>query len=118
MLNEAVSSRFYDSETVVAEEQLIGEGGYARGAERALLSALLFDGIQAFLTHGLEGARGSKRRYAEALAWVTHRDSDYVFSYESVCEALGVDAKWLRKGLLNLAVSKAVEVKKKNRRRN
>ena len=66
------------------------ESGYANGPERALLYAILFDAIQniqmcpSILNH-------SSRHSREALRWLQKKDMDYIFSFDNICEALGID---------------------------
>jgi len=97
------------------QDLLAGGEGYAVGPERALLSALLFDGIQSFIAYAL--ARGAKERctFSEAYRWVTDPGSDYTFSFNNVCEALGVNPEYLRYGLLNASNSLLSEVSKTRR---
>jgi hypothetical protein len=42
-------------------------------------------------------------RRPEAYAWVESRDRSWAYSFERVCEALGVDATALRRELLDTA---------------
>lgn len=90
-----------DDVTCVVEDLVDAQRGYARGPERALLSALLFDGIQAYMSFVLTRNRPKESRFSEAYHWVTSRSRDYIFSYECVCEALGIDPEFLRIGLAN-----------------
>jgi hypothetical protein len=87
--------------TLLVDEIVNSDRGYARGPERALLSALLFDGVQSFMSFVAAGQPDKGGRYKEAFGWVTRRGGDYVFSFDAVCEALGVDPEFLRLGLLN-----------------
>ncbi len=106
--SEAGSGAF----TAVATELLSGEGGFATGAERELLSALLFDGVQSYLNYFNSGYA---KRYREAFLWVTSSaDTEYIFSFESCCEGLGIDPQGLRLGLIN--VTRTVENRCKIRR--
>ena len=101
--------------TFIAEQLVDSEGGYARGPERALLAALLFDGVQAFLNYVAASSEGVKAKYREAYNWITRRGDDYIFDFESVCEALGIDSNYLRLGLINTCVS-GLQNRRKNRR--
>jgi len=101
--------------TFIAEQLVDSERGYARGPERALLAAILFDGVQAFLNYASASSEAVKARYREAYNWIVRRGDDYVFDFESVCEALGIDPDYLRLGLIN-ACSAGVENRKKSRR--
>ncbi len=88
------------------------EDAEARGGERALLSALLFDGIQSFINYMCAGTDSEKKRHREAFDWIRSRRVDYIFSFENVCECLGINAEYLRCGLVNAANSQAYEWKK------
>ena len=82
------------------------DSGYARGPERALMSALLFDGIQAYMSYAECNCKAQRSRFREAFNWVHCCGNEYVFSFESVCEGLGIDANFIRYGLLNAFNSK------------
>ena len=89
--------------------------GVARGGERALMSALHFDGIQSFIAYALAESDIEKMNYKEALCWVMNKKSDYVFSFENVCECLGINSEYLRCGLLNAANTQSFEWRKVRR---
>lgn len=73
--------------------------GYAEGPERELFAAVLYDAIQV-LIHARPNGRGDEaRRYREAVWWIESSGDDYLFSFESVCEALGINPGYLREGL-------------------
>lgn len=92
--------------SIFAYDLVDGEAGYARGPERALMSALLFDGIQAYMSYAECSGRAQRSRFREAFNWVHCKGNEYVFSFENVCEGLGIDATFLRYGLLNAFNSK------------
>lgn len=68
------------------------------GGERRLMAALLSDGIEAYISQVTSGFEGRRKR-TDALEWVDTRDHSYVFSFDMVCESLGIDAEYLRLGL-------------------
>ena len=70
-------------------------------AEKRLMAALLSDGIELFLAELRNGARGVGRD------WVERSDPSYVFGFESVCDVLGINAGYLRRGLLRYAENTA-----------
>ena len=108
-------SGFVRPSTFIAEQLVDTERGYAQGPERALLAALLFDGVQAYLNYASATTEAVRTRYREAFNWISRRSEDYVFDFESVCEALGIDADYLRLGLINACLS-AVGERKRSRR--
>lgn len=77
--------------------------------EHALLSALLFDGIQSFINYMCAESEEEKKRYAESVKWIHSDQTDYVFSFTNVCHCLGIDPNYLRCGLINAANSQAYE---------
>lgn len=84
-----------------------GVRGEAAGApERALMQAMLQDAVLCLLH---EAAPMSERTQlaAEARAWVESRSRAWVFAFERVCEALGMNADYLRRRLLELADARA-----------
>ena len=89
--------------------------GYATGPERALLAALLFDGVQAFVAYALAKTPGEKARFAEAFNWVMDTKAEEPFSFNGTCEALGISAEYLRLGLANASTSLLTEVSKTRR---
>ena len=101
--------------TTLVDELLETAGGYARGPERSLLGALLFDGIQAYISYALAQKPGEKARYVEAFNWVMDCKAEEPFSFNGVCEALGVSAEYLRIGLANASTSLLHEVGKARR---
>ncbi len=97
---------------VFLEELLEGSGGFAHGSVRALMSALLFDGVQAFLSYLTATSANQKARYREAYNWVMSKGGDYIFAFDNVCEGVGVDPEYLRTGLQNPAAAQNFEWKK------
>jgi len=101
--------------TSVIDELLDGSKGYANGPERALLSALLFDGVQAYIHYAVASTPKEKARYTEAFNWVMDTGVEYAFSFNNVCEALGLNPEYLRFGLANASTSLLTEAGKSRR---
>jgi hypothetical protein len=101
--------------TSVIENIIDNKAGYADGPERALLSALLFDGVQSCVSYFIAQSAEERARYREAYNWVMTSDNDYAFSYVCVCEALGINAEYLRLGLINATNSLLESVSKARR---
>jgi len=68
--------------------------------EKQLMLAVLEDGVHCYLEN--LDARNAKRSqiFKEAADWITAKDRDWVFSFESVCEAIGLNPEYVRQGLL------------------
>ena len=62
--------------------------------ERRLMHAVLEDALRTLL--GARYGRTSATRARQELAWFTSADARDPFTFERVCEVLGIDAAWLR----------------------
>jgi len=80
----------------------------SKQGEYRLLVAVLKDAIDCFQEHAHARNKWQQRLFDEAQRWITGEDGDPVshvedhvagFSFEYVCEVLGLDAGYLRWGL-------------------
>lgn len=83
----------------VSDDLFEAQQGYAHGPERELLSALLLDGVQAFVAYLKARSPVDRRRFSEGYRWVLDLSSEHPFSFSDVCEALGLNPDYLRLGL-------------------
>jgi len=67
-------------------------------ALRALMFAVLEDGIACFQGYFFKPSRTNERLYCEVEEWI-HSDDDGPFSFNNICDTLGLDPGRLRKGL-------------------
>jgi hypothetical protein len=67
--------------------------------ERRLMVAVLEDAVDVYRKQA--GARDRKRRqlFEDAEEWIESDDQSWIFSYQNICDVLGIDAGYLRKGL-------------------
>src|SRR5437016_11792215 len=84
-------ARMLTADTVTAE---------TLARERALRAAVLIDAIRCLV--GAGGGRERRSRQS-ALRWLLSRDTQAPFSYQNVCEALGLDPSRLRRSVLEPA---------------
>jgi len=68
--------------------------------EKKLMLAVLEDAVACF-RNGLH-ARDHRRRelFKDSEAWITEKDGDWLFSFEHICDILGLDARSIRNELL------------------
>lgn len=101
-----------DDDSLRSDDLIVESGatarGYATGAERDLLTAILFNGVHAYLNYRSATGIKSRARFREASSWVHARDDDDAFAFENVCQALGIDPDSLRCGLANVTVTEAL----------
>ena len=68
-------------------------GGESRGTDytgtKALMLAILEDGVRAYLGH-------ASRQQAEAELWVTTTQRRWIFSFDIICETLGLEPDSVR----------------------
>ena len=62
--------------------------------------AVLQDAVECFQKYVRAQDRIGKTRFREVEDWIMEEDSDEVFSFESICETVGIDPSYLRQGLL------------------
>jgi hypothetical protein len=67
--------------------------------EKALLLAVLEDAIGCFLEYRSAQDRIGKERFQEAEEWIMRSANDWFFSFENICELLGLNPEYLRQGL-------------------
>ncbi len=77
--------------------------------EKALMLAVLEDGIRCFQEH-LRNPRSNPRLLSQqAEAWIRAVDYDWPFSFNNVCETLGIDPSALRAALLSWKAKRVAE---------
>jgi len=85
-------------------EELVGgtrDGGVG-GPERALMRALLQDAVLCLMGQAAP-AKERARLAADARYWVCSRSREWLFSFASVCDVLGIDPDGARRKLLEMA---------------
>ena len=70
--------------------------------ERALMRAMLQDAVLCLVGEAAP-ANERERLAADASYWVSSRSRAWLFAFENVCDALGIDADYARTHLLRLA---------------
>src|SRR5262245_50436515 len=67
--------------------------------EKPLMLAVLEEAVDDFQRWVTAHDRVGKRRFDEAEGWFESDDSDWPYSFPNICQALGLDAGYLRAGL-------------------
>lgn len=67
-------------------------------AERDSMLAVLEDGMACFQGYLFKPSRTNQKLFLEADKWISSNDDD-IFSFNNICETLGLDPYALRKGL-------------------
>jgi hypothetical protein len=67
--------------------------------EKKLLLAILEDAIACYQKYIFASDVKGKALFREAESWVGEKGTEAVFAFDSVCEMLGFDPEYLRRGL-------------------
>ena len=98
-MEERVSSLF-QPDTLLPEQYL---DTYRRKLhlepEKKLMLAILEDGIACFQKYVFAHDGKGKALFREAETWVEDKGGEAVFSFDSVCECLGLDPDYVRRGM-------------------
>jgi hypothetical protein len=67
--------------------------------ERRLMIAVLEDAVDVY--RKLAGARDARREqlFRDAEQWIESDDRGWIFSFQNICDVLGIEVEYLRRGL-------------------
>jgi hypothetical protein len=68
-------------------------------AEKRLMLAVLEEAVATFQRYADAKSRRGERLFREAQEWIDSTDTSWIFAFESLCHALGLDVDHLRGGL-------------------
>ena len=68
-------------------------------AIKRLMFAVLADAVRCFQTYADAQSRAERLIFGETEWWILDRNSDGPFTFEAICEALGIEPDCLRNGL-------------------
>src|SRR5437879_13882021 len=71
-----------------------------REREERLMQAVLENAIEYLQKYVLATDERGKKLFQEAEEWILDKDSDWFFSFENICEVLGLHPDYIRQGLL------------------
>lgn len=98
------TSSVFEPDVMLPSQFLIPDEEGLIGGERRLMAALLSDGIEAYIHQAVSRttelyAIARPKVRTDACEWVETEDESYVFSFDNVCECLGINPEYLRLGL-------------------
>jgi len=68
--------------------------------EKSLMLAILEDAVRSYQENLLSRQKRAKKLFEDAAEWIAETGSEWIFSFESVCDALGLNPAYVRRGLL------------------
>jgi hypothetical protein len=99
--------RLFEPDTVVAAQfYATFKGSPYKEPELRLMAAVLEDAISCLsIKWGAATAR-QRKQLEDARFWFgTEDDSEWIFSFKNICEALGINPAYLRRGLIRWAAA-------------
>jgi hypothetical protein len=85
--------------------------------EKSLLAAILEDAVQEYRKYSRAHDANGKKRFREAEEWIMRGGNDWIFSFDNVCDLLGLDPEYVRRGLCETLATPAEEEKSVHRDR-
>lgn len=77
-------------------------------SERRLRLAILEDALRYYRDYAGVRDRRARAMHEDAAEWFASRDRSEPFAFENVCDALGLDASAIRRGLRDLAAPRTL----------
>ena len=68
--------------------------------EKRLMLAVLGDALYCLQKYANAGKVEKQRLYREADNWIFEDDEDSIFSFNNICEIVGINPSYLRKGIV------------------
>ena len=68
--------------------------------EHALMRAVLDDAVCCFQKCLSARDKAGKKMFREVEEWILEENSEWIFCFENVCDVLGLDPQYIRRGLL------------------
>lgn len=71
-----------------------------REGEEGLMLAILEDAIACFRKYVHARDERGKALFRDAEEWILEQESEWIFSFENICDTLRINASYLRQGLI------------------
>ena len=93
---------------LVLPSQYFGAPGFC--SEQRLMLAVMVDAINILKAWTRGGSRRRRQAFAEASHWVTKKGTRDPFSFDSVCDVLGIGSEMARKRIRRLAEGRKTDL--------
>ncbi len=98
--DEAVGSLFQPDSLLLEQYLETTRRKVVLQPEKRLMLAILKDAVSTFQADLFADNAKSSRRFEQAKDWISETDGDWVFSFQNICEHLGLNPAYVRNGLL------------------
>ncbi len=89
----------FEPDTLLPEQFFSILGKKPLQGEKRLLLAMLEDAVHCFQTYLLARKPHERRLFQEAQEWIESADTQWFFSFENICEILGINPGRMREAL-------------------
>ena len=89
----------FEPDTLLPEQFFSILGRKPLQGEKRLLLAMLEDAVHCFQTYLLARKPHERRLFQEAQEWIESLDTHWFFSFENICDILGIDPGRIREAL-------------------
>ncbi|HVM95399.1 MAG TPA: hypothetical protein VMT89_03370 [Candidatus Acidoferrales bacterium] len=86
---------------VLPEQYWSNDDSTNRSGERALMWAVLADGIECYRRNAWATSSGQRLEFLEAESWIQRNDWEWPFSFVNLCEAFGFRPDGVRDSLIS-----------------
>lgn len=107
------TAKLFEPDALMPEQYFAGlgkEGGATN--ERGLMLAILKDAVECFQKYALARDPMGEDLHRDAAEWIFSTDREWPFSFENICDVLGVSAEYVRSGLAPLKKTTARKIRK------
>lgn len=114
-----LGNAFERDELLAAQFYCTARRSYHGKPELRLMAAILEDAVATLTTDQRRSTSRQSREFADTLEWIAQSEErEWVFSFASICESLGIDPAYLRQGLLRkISENRAGEIPTGEKRR-
>jgi len=107
------TAKLFEPDALMPEQYFAGLGKESGATnERGLMLAILKDAVECFQKYALARDPMGEDLHRDASEWIFSRDREWPFSFENICDVLGVSAEYVRAGLAPMKKTGARKVRK------
>lgn len=110
------TAKLFEPDALMPEQYFAGLGKEAGASnERSLMLAILRDAVECYQKYALARDPHGEDLHRDAAEWIFSREREWPFSFENICDVLGVSPEYIRVGLEPLAKRTPRKIRKSPR---
>jgi hypothetical protein len=110
------TAKLFEPDALMPEQYFASLGKEAGATnERGLMLAILRDAVECYQKYALARDPQGEDLHRDAAEWIFSNDREWPFSFENICDVLGVSAEYVRVGLAPLRKTARRKVRKSPR---